>query len=164
MAVNQVSRLLGKIRRAVSFFHRSTTTAHVLEQKQEMLHLPKHRLINDVATRWNSSYEMVERYLEQQSVYSALSALKNKDIANLTDQEDFLHKCTALDPRFKTLPHLDRASHLRIYGDLIIPEVLSRAEHVETTEASPATTSQATSLPATAESAPPPPKRETSMI
>ncbi|KAI4824612.1 hypothetical protein KUCAC02_013111, partial [Chaenocephalus aceratus] len=34
------------------------------------------------------SYEMVERYLEQQSaVYSALSALKNKDIANLTDQE-----------------------------------------------------------------------------
>ncbi|KAI4809482.1 hypothetical protein KUCAC02_018361 [Chaenocephalus aceratus] len=67
MAVNQVSRLLGKIRRAVSFFHRSTTAAHVLEQKQEMLHLPKHRLINDVATRWNSSYEMVERYLEQQS-------------------------------------------------------------------------------------------------
>ncbi|KAI4824950.1 hypothetical protein KUCAC02_020661 [Chaenocephalus aceratus] len=88
MAVNQVSRLLGEIRRAVSFFHRSTTAAHVLEQKQEMLHLPKHRLINDVATRWNSSYEMVERYLEQQSaVYSALSALKNKDIANLTDQE-----------------------------------------------------------------------------
>ncbi|KAI4813785.1 hypothetical protein KUCAC02_003013 [Chaenocephalus aceratus] len=111
-----------------------------------------HRLINDVATRWNSSYEMVERYLEQKSaVYSALSALKNKDIANLTDQEDFLHKCTALDPRFKTLPHLDRASHLRIYEDLIIPEVLSRAENVETTGASPATTSQATSLPATAE-------------
>ncbi|KAJ4930342.1 hypothetical protein JOQ06_019346, partial [Pogonophryne albipinna] len=204
MAVNQVSRLLGKIRRAVYFFHRSTTAAHVLGQKQEMLHLPKHRLINDVATRWNSSYEMVERYLEQQSaVYSALSALKNKDIANLTDQEvrvaenvieimkplktvttilstetapsvsmilplktmilksmeqndedtptvrelkhairenlqkrysdaglqDFLHKCTALDPRFKTLPHLDRASHLRIYEDLIIPEVLSRAEN-----------------------------------
>ncbi|KAI4799930.1 hypothetical protein KUCAC02_016468 [Chaenocephalus aceratus] len=88
MAVNQVSRLLGEIRRAVSFFHRSTTAAHVLEQKQEMLHLPKHRLSNDEATRWNSSYEMVERYLEQQSaVYSALRALKNKDIANLTDQE-----------------------------------------------------------------------------
>ncbi|KAK1904112.1 Zinc finger BED domain containing protein 1 [Dissostichus eleginoides] len=238
---NQVSRLLGKIRRAVSFFHHSTTAAHILEQKQEMLHLPKHRLINDVATRWNSSYEMVERYLEQQSpVYSALSALKNKDIANLTVQEvrvaenlieimkplktvttilntetapsvsmilplktmilksmeqndedtptvrevkhairenlqkrysdaglqDFLHKCTALDPRFKTLPHLDRACHLRINEDLIVPEVLSRAETVcinlilwvrpQRLQASPATTSQATSLPATAESAPPP--------
>lgn len=53
-----------------------------------MLHLRKHRLINDEATRWNSSYEMIERYLEQKSaVYSALRALKNKEIANLTDQE-----------------------------------------------------------------------------
>lgn len=90
MVVNQVSRLLGNIRRAVSFFHRSTTAAHILEQKQEMLHLPKHCLIIDVSTRWNSSYNMVERYLEQNTaVYSALTerALKNKEIANLTDVE-----------------------------------------------------------------------------
>ncbi|KAJ8353394.1 hypothetical protein SKAU_G00209610 [Synaphobranchus kaupii] len=204
MAVNQVSRLLGKIRRAVSFFHRSTTAAHILESKQEMLHLPKHSLIIDVSMRWNSSYAMVERYLEQQAaVYSAPTerTLKNKEIANLSDQEvsfaesvieimkplktittilstettpsvsmilplktmilksmeqndddtpiareikhairenlqnrysdpglqDFLHKYTALDPRFKTLPHLDPACHQRIYEDLIT-EVLSRAE------------------------------------
>ncbi|KAF3842706.1 hypothetical protein F7725_001555 [Dissostichus mawsoni] len=180
--IRVIDRLVSELDRRYQSYNDVTTAAHVLEQKQEMLHLPKHRLINDVATRWNSSYEMVERYLEQQSaVYSALSALKNKDIANLTDQEvrvaenmieimkplktvttilstetapsvsmilplktmilksmeqndedtptvrelkhaitenlqkrysdaglqDFLHKCTALDPRFKTLPHLD---------------------------------------------------------
>ena len=60
---------------------------YILEQNQEMLHLPKHHLINDVHTLLNSSYEMVSRFLVQQmAVYSALTerSLKNKEIANLT--------------------------------------------------------------------------------
>lgn len=83
MAVSQVSRLLGKIRKTVGFFHHSSVAAHILETKQTMLNLPKHCLIHDVPTRWNSSYEMVKQYLEQKStVYSALTerAHKNKDI------------------------------------------------------------------------------------
>lgn len=69
---------------------------HILETKQEVvLYLPKHNLINDVSTRWNSSYDMVEKYLEQQAAfYSALTerALKNKEIATLSDQEVRLAK------------------------------------------------------------------------
>ena len=56
-----------------------------------MLNVPKHKLIHDVPTRWNSSYDMVEQYLEQQAaVYSALTekALKkNKNINTLGDQD-----------------------------------------------------------------------------
>lgn len=86
-----MSRVLGRVRRIVSFCHRTTTVAHILESKQEMLHLPKHTLINDVTTRWNSSYDMLERYIEQRAaVFSALreNALKkNKDIPTLSDQD-----------------------------------------------------------------------------
>ena len=56
-----------------------------------MLDLQKKRcLIHDVSTHWNSSCEMIERYLEQEAaIYSALSdrSTKNKDSSNLTDQE-----------------------------------------------------------------------------
>ncbi|KAL0202013.1 hypothetical protein M9458_000031 [Cirrhinus mrigala] len=92
MGVNQMSRLLGRVRKVVTFFHRSTTAAAVLKDKQEMLQLPPHKLIQDVSTRWNSSYDMLERYLEQQAaVFSALtdrSIKRNiKDIVTLSDED-----------------------------------------------------------------------------
>lgn len=90
-AINQVSRLLGRVQSALSFFHCSTTAANILQSKQEMLKVPKHKRIHDVPTRWNSSYDMVERYLEQQAaVYSALTEKtlkKHKDINTLSDQD-----------------------------------------------------------------------------
>lgn len=81
--------MLGKIRRIVTFFHKSSTAAELLKQKRRMLALPDHKLIQDVTTRWNSSYDMVQRYLElQAAVYAALLSLKkDKDMSALTDTE-----------------------------------------------------------------------------
>ncbi|XP_046692240.1 E3 SUMO-protein ligase ZBED1 [Silurus meridionalis] len=66
-----VERLLGRIRRVTSFFRHSTIASHQLIQKQDLLQLPKHRLITDVVTRWNISYDMIDRFLEQQPTICA---------------------------------------------------------------------------------------------
>ncbi|XP_051814750.1 E3 SUMO-protein ligase ZBED1-like [Acanthochromis polyacanthus] len=92
LGVNQMHRILGKVRRIVAFFHRSTTAAAVLDTKQKQLLLPNHKLVMDVVTRWNSSYEMLERYIEQKAaVYAALtdeSVKKNvKALITLSDEE-----------------------------------------------------------------------------
>ena len=195
--VNQMSRILSKVRKIVGFFHRSTTAAAVYDGKQKDLKLPDHKLIHDVKTRWNSSLEMIERYLEQQAaVYAALtedSVKKNvKDLITLSDSDikvmeaavevlkplktvtttlssekkptvslihplhhtiltsmrpsgtdlptvrdmknaiaanfkdrysdpatqQFLKQSTALDPRFKSLPHLDDVSQSEIFKSL----------------------------------------------
>lgn len=51
----------------------------------------KHCVINDVSTHWNSSYDMVDYYLNSKQLNSCaaltLRALKNKEIVNLTDVE-----------------------------------------------------------------------------
>ncbi|KAL3871015.1 hypothetical protein ACJMK2_039185 [Sinanodonta woodiana] len=96
LQVHQMSRLLGRIRHIVSFFHRSTTAATLLKSKQELLQLPKHKLIQDVQTCWNSSYDMIDRFLEQQLAIVAtllskeirqtdLNTLSEDDVSNAED-------------------------------------------------------------------------------
>ena len=53
------------MRPTIAFFHKSHVEAQVLTEKQQALDLPKHRLTINVKTRWNSTYLMVERFLEQ---------------------------------------------------------------------------------------------------
>ncbi|KAJ4938907.1 hypothetical protein JOQ06_028373 [Pogonophryne albipinna] len=71
LKVATLSRLLGRVRRIATFFHRSTTANHYLKEKQKCLGLKNHKLITDVATRWNSAYDMVQRFLEQQPAICA---------------------------------------------------------------------------------------------
>lgn len=37
-----------------------------MASKQVLLELPKYKLIQDVSTRWNSTYDTFSRYIEQQ--------------------------------------------------------------------------------------------------
>ena len=90
LKIPAVDRLLGRIRRVVGFFHRSTIGAEILKKKIELLNLPDHKLIQDVCTRWNSAADMVERYLElQPAIYAAFTSgdMRKlcKDIVTLTD-------------------------------------------------------------------------------
>lgn len=72
LKIPAIARLLGRVRRIVAFFHRSTTASHSLKEKQQLLQLPQHKLVMDVTTRWNSSLEMLDRFLEQQPAISAV--------------------------------------------------------------------------------------------
>lgn len=65
-----VEWLLSRIRLVTSFFRCSTIASHQLKHKQDLLQLPKHRLITDVVTKWNSSHDI--RFLEQLAIYAAL--------------------------------------------------------------------------------------------
>ncbi|XP_053374052.1 E3 SUMO-protein ligase ZBED1-like [Mercenaria mercenaria] len=64
--LKEVHQVLAKMRSVVSLMHRSTTASALLNKKQKMLQLPENKLLIDVRTSWNSSYLMVERFLEQQ--------------------------------------------------------------------------------------------------
>ena len=72
LKINEVQRLMGHVRRVVVYFHKSSTANHQLEEKQALLSLPKHKLMMEVKTRWNSAYDMLERYMEQQPAVMAV--------------------------------------------------------------------------------------------
>ena len=88
--LSPVDRLLGRVRRVVTFFHKSTSATSSPKLMQTKLELPEHRLIIDVHNRWNSTYDMCERYLEQQTaVFAALIEIKRtvKDLVTLSEDD-----------------------------------------------------------------------------
>ncbi len=67
----------------VGFMHRNHIGAEVLSEKQKGLGLKEHHLIMDVKTHWNSTYLMVERFLQQRPVL--LAALLDPQVKRQLD-------------------------------------------------------------------------------
>ena len=87
--------ILARGRRVVQYFHKSTTAANILKEKQK-ISLPSElwdkKLVQDVATRWNSSYDMLERLIEQSpAVHAALNdpktTLDGRNVYSYDDQK-----------------------------------------------------------------------------
>ena len=81
LAVKRISHVQAKCARVVSFFRRSSKAKFVLTEKQKVLGLPEHALLQDVCTQWNSTFDMMGRLLEQQAaVCAAVIELKRMDL------------------------------------------------------------------------------------
>lgn len=65
LKVRGISEAVARCRKLVEHFSRSRTASEQLEKVQSQMQLKKHKLIQDVVTRWNSTYLMIERLLEQ---------------------------------------------------------------------------------------------------
>lgn len=62
--------MVHRIRKIVGYFHRSGKATEELHRIQSSLNLPQHKLIQDVETRWNSTYYMLKRFIEQRPAIS----------------------------------------------------------------------------------------------
>ncbi|KAI4823633.1 hypothetical protein KUCAC02_012211, partial [Chaenocephalus aceratus] len=87
-----------------------------------MLNLPAHKLIMDVATRWNSSLDMLERYLEQQQAIAAtllsaevrrnareIDTLEPADIMDAEDMHMIEQSMAQCDEDSSTIAQIKRA-------------------------------------------------------
>jgi len=86
----QVSEVICHCNKVVTHFNHSYVAQRELETKQAQLELPQKKLIQSMPTRWNSSYKMLERLLEQRAAVSAglLSSSKSSDRALMLTSDE----------------------------------------------------------------------------
>ena len=68
LALNAIARLTAASCKIVGHFKHSTVAMGALTERQKLLKVPEHSLVQDVATRWNSTYFMYEQLAEQRVV------------------------------------------------------------------------------------------------
>ena len=95
--VEEVKEIMEKVKRIVSYIHRSTKASEKLRMMQARLNLPEHKLIQQVETRWNSAFYMLERYIEQEeAVTTTLCVLDKNDIVIPADQKELMQEIIAI--------------------------------------------------------------------
>ena len=65
LAVPRVSTVIARCKKLVEHFNKSTKETYCLREKQKMLQIEQHNLIQDCPTRWGSTLAMLKCVLEQ---------------------------------------------------------------------------------------------------
>ncbi|KAK7901739.1 hypothetical protein WMY93_018508 [Mugilogobius chulae] len=82
-----------KARKIVTVFKTSVKAKEKLTEVQEQLQKPKHKLLQEVDTRWNSTYLMLERLFEQREpVAAALASLSSETPPLSTMDYDIIYE------------------------------------------------------------------------
>lgn len=97
---SEVKKVQEKIKRIVSFFHHSVKATDKLREVQETNGGQRKKLILDVETRWNSTYYMMERYMEQhQQMTTSLCLLGKTSMCLDTEDIDIVRSAVSfLEP------------------------------------------------------------------
>ncbi|XP_076361643.1 E3 SUMO-protein ligase ZBED1-like [Tachypleus tridentatus] len=90
--IRSINHAIGSTKKLLTFFQKSVLASNELTQRQKQMGLLHHSLIIDCATRWNSTYEMFDRLIEQRlAVYAVLHSNVVKDsqakVLDITDKD-----------------------------------------------------------------------------
>ena len=89
LKVSQVARVLGRCKKLVEHFHKSTQATYALREKQkELSDDPTLELIQSCPTRWGSTYLMLERIKTLQQSLCAVLLDKPREVRSLLPDGD----------------------------------------------------------------------------
>ncbi|XP_073730758.1 E3 SUMO-protein ligase ZBED1-like [Misgurnus anguillicaudatus] len=85
--VRAIETAISKLKMTAAHFSKSAVDSYLLEKKQKLLEVKSDKLINDCPTRWNSTYDMINRALEQQAPVAAVIFEKKMSHLELNTSE-----------------------------------------------------------------------------
>ncbi|XP_071786524.1 E3 SUMO-protein ligase ZBED1-like [Asterias amurensis] len=112
-----VHTTLARCTKLVEYVHRSANATYKLAEKQEMLSIPKNKLLQDVKTRWNSTFDMLARIVEQQQpVCSMLIELKKQELMPTVEEFATIEKLVELLKPIKQMTEIFSGNYVTVSG------------------------------------------------
>ena len=117
-----------RLKAVVTFFHHSTLGRNHLMDAHKTSHSVFRKLKQDVETRWNSTYEMVESYIEQHDQVTMALCLSGKQtLCITTDELEVLKKAMAtLEPFYEATVELSSERHTTVAKVIPLVNILMR--------------------------------------
>lgn len=123
--VPEISAILQRCKNIVSYFHKSCKATDKLTAIQSRLNIDNHKLIQDVETRWNSAFYMLQRIIEQEeAIRTTLCLLSRNDLTISCEDLEIIKGIVEMLAPFEAVTREISADQY-ISGSKIIP--LSRA-------------------------------------
>ena len=116
-----LSKLQEKCKHIVAHFHRSTKSSEKLRSVQQQLNLPQLKLIQDVVTKWNSTYLMFERVITQHEAITTTLCLLDKTemCISVEEKENISQSLTLLKPFLQATEEISGQKYVSL--SMIIP-------------------------------------------
>ena len=110
-----------KCKDVVSHFHRSVKSADKLRVVQKQISVPEHKLIQEVSTRWNSTYLMFERFNEQfEAITTTLCLMNNNNLCLASeDKTQITNALTVLKPFLEATENISGQEYVSV--SMILP-------------------------------------------
>ena len=83
LEIRSIEIAIAAARRLVTHFLKSELAITALRKRQEQMQVEQHNLVQDVATRWNSTYFLIERLLEQR--WPVTAVLSDPSVTKYSD-------------------------------------------------------------------------------
>ena len=84
LEIRSIEIAIAAARRLVTHFRKSELATTALRKRQEQMQVEQHNLVQDVATRWNSTYFLIERLLEQR--WPVTAVLSDPSVTKYSDR------------------------------------------------------------------------------
>ena len=84
LEIRSIEIAIAAARRLVTHFRKSELATTALRKRQDQMQVEQHNLVQDVATRWNSTYFLIERLLEQR--WPVTAVLSDPSVTKYSDR------------------------------------------------------------------------------
>ncbi|XP_072949711.1 zinc finger BED domain-containing protein 4-like [Epargyreus clarus] len=128
----EVTAMIATGKRLVAHFNHSGIAQENLLMIQQKINLPEHQLVQDISTRWISTFYMIERLIEQKQAIS-LCVADHDTLINLTTQQwSLMEQCVNLLKPFEEIVKITSSGQSCVSE--VIPYVAALKQYLDKDE------------------------------